>query len=542
MYEKKIMLTKTSERFLCINSNENYYVYDCYRNSIWAIPKSVFNKLDGNKYVEYEEKTDEGFLFKLINKKKPNILEYSSKQANVSICYSHFCNLNCSYCFAQKNDKKMSFEEIKRVIDYIEEEYFPDAVGYSFSLGYTNESFFDIELLKKIYDYLMTLQSYEFKEKDFIYDNIDDLIKEIPKDILIKYTLDEKQTSLELLNNIVRQENLNKYFNVSEELIYWEFRQYLHNFSSIDEFHKVLINRKILERVWCDDIIESKPKYQSISFMTNGTYVTEEHINILKKMNKTSIWISIDGPKEIHDFSRKDKCGKGTFDIVYNNIQKLITNNISVNAAAVLIPEYPNILEIITFFRKIGIREVSFHLVRNIKKQCFTDDSLRKLLKEFDTLYTEIYKQIQKNDYSLVLMLKNTIIVDTLLKIYKKERVIKRCNWGDEAVVDENGDVYRCLYLLGSRENNLGRLTNGIKKDDLKDNVNVDTVHKCSICWARYLCGGTCYFYSIKKYNDKFSVDEIECKFRKSLIEKSIRLYVSLYESNLLKSVIKQIT
>jgi sulfatase maturation enzyme AslB (radical SAM superfamily) len=60
---------------------------------------------------------------------------------------------------------------------------------------------------------------------------------------------------------------------------------------------------------------------------TNGTLLTQEMIDFFRESDFI-INISLDGNKEINDFSRVYRDGKGSFDNVYSNIQLLRKNNV----------------------------------------------------------------------------------------------------------------------------------------------------------------------------------------------------------------------
>lgn len=53
---------------------------------------------------------------------------------------------------------------------------------------------------------------------------------------------------------------------------------------------------------------------------------------------------------------------------------------------------------------------------------------------------------------------------------------------------------------------------------------------KCSKCWGRFLCGGTCHYNSISLGKTEFDVDEIECEIRYFLIEESLKRLIYLME------------
>lgn len=61
------------------------------------------------------------------------------------------------------------------------------------------------------------------------------------------------------------------------------------------------------------------PKF---GIITNGTILNKEVLRILRDYI-SSVTVSLDGPKEIHDFNRKGKDGQGSFDRVDRFIRKV---------------------------------------------------------------------------------------------------------------------------------------------------------------------------------------------------------------------------
>jgi len=67
-------------------------------------------------------------------------------------------------------------------------------------------------------------------------------------------------------------------------------------------------------------------KSVTFNITTNGSLLTEEIARFLLKYN-TTVVVSIDGPKDIHDKNRVFAAnGCGTFDTVYNNVKAIIRN------------------------------------------------------------------------------------------------------------------------------------------------------------------------------------------------------------------------
>lgn len=73
--------------------------------------------------------------------------------------------------------------------------------------------------------------------------------------------------------------------------------------------------------------IDCMPMFTMVS---NGTYCSELLVDTIKKYG-IKLTLSIDGPKDIHDQLRVTADGKGTFDTVYRNLQKLKAAGIDLN-------------------------------------------------------------------------------------------------------------------------------------------------------------------------------------------------------------------
>jgi len=112
--------------------------------------------------------------------------------------------------------------------------------------------------------------------------------------------------------------------------------------------------------------IELQKKYgksgQIISnaLQTNGILIDDAWCRFLNKY-KFLVGISIDGPREFHDYYRKDFAGNGTYHKVMNAIKKLKQHNVEFNALVLLTrknSDHPD--KLIDFFTKLGIKYLQF--------------------------------------------------------------------------------------------------------------------------------------------------------------------------------------
>ena len=110
------------------------------------------------------------------------------------------------------------------------------------------------------------------------------------------------------------------------------------------------------------DFLEQSDEIKQFDILTNGTCITDRHIEALVKSKKLhQIQISLDGPTEdIHDSVR----GKGTFKKVLETINTLQANNIEVSFMFTLM--YQNkgyALQIIDFAEKYNVNAVTVERV-----------------------------------------------------------------------------------------------------------------------------------------------------------------------------------
>lgn len=77
------------------------------------------------------------------------------------------------------------------------------------------------------------------------------------------------------------------------------------------------------------ELYENSGKKLHIHFTSNGALLNDEIITFLSQFS-CGFQITLDGGKLFHDKTRFSKNNKGSFDIIVNNIHRLITAHINV--------------------------------------------------------------------------------------------------------------------------------------------------------------------------------------------------------------------
>lgn len=529
-------LLNSSWRFYLFQNDNYFYCFDCFTHKIFCINQKLYELLKNNEYRDIKKQYKK--FYKQILQAKPFITkEYKENRCFVTINFSNKCNLNCKYCFKNKEstlrDISLSKTSLEEIVKYVKNIYFPDASEYIFSLCYTSESSFDLDKLK-YFDYLIgQYEGYLFSHDDLTEENLIKIFEALPKKITEKYSTVQK--SLEILNSILMNEKLWEYYDYSNHEYLSEILSKTKNFSVS---RTIMVNRQILNFIFSELSLEKKIRYMSMSFMTNATNVTDEYVDFIKSRLDNSIVVSLDGPEHIHNFNRIYHDGTGTYQEVLLGIEKLRNNGIDVIPAAVITPAFPDLNLIVEHFIKLGFKDIYFNLARGKKEStCFSFDSINQLINSIKIIYEEIFLDFKRNKISDKLkILKSSILFAYLRSIYYRNYVTNRCKWGKSLVIDAKGDIYHCDSTIGHEKDCLGNYTENKSKKALFIHPNVNDNPKCQKCYAKYLCGGTCYAEQI--FNNEQN-ELIECYFHKELINESMNLYVRLKNESLLEEFMK---
>jgi len=141
----------------------------------------------------------------------------------------------------------------------------------------------------------------------------------------------------------------------------------------------------------------SPPSLQIVhAFQTNGMLIDDIWCQFFKKWN-VSIGVSIDGPRHIHDASRKSRSGKGTFDRTIAGIEHLRREEIPFHVITVLTRmglADPDAL--FALYKQIGVHDVGFNIEEeegqhrhSSLRSCERDDAVFAFFLRFTQLMSE---------------------------------------------------------------------------------------------------------------------------------------------------------
>ncbi len=535
---KKVLLSQNRFKFFT-SENNNIYLYDALSQNIYPVTKDLMDFFTLNELI----KIDEGQFVKLYEKlSKWNGTQNYSRlpETHLTINFSNKCNLNCNYCYRNKNDNtSMSIDKAFEVLEYVNKYYKMNNDEIIFSLDMTAEALMDYEKIIQFDDKLAEYENLYIEKSDIVSISIEDFFNKLITDLI---PLKSKQFTGDILNDlnlILLDTHLYSYFPNQEKVKRILLKG---NFDSnfLDKKRLLRLNRELLETFYSNYLKHKDYQQFRIWFMSNGAHITNKNIELIKKIRINPFWISLDGPKEIHNKNRKYYDNRGSYDDVVNNIKLLQKNNIDVKISCVITKDYPYPDKLYLFFKNLNISAIQMCPIRNGNDLSFDENNIVELKESYKRLYDLIFEEIKNKDYSSFTLLKEDLSLVAIMDLIQRIRITGRCTWGDEVIIDSNGNMYPCLYVMGHKEYLLGNINENKNSKEILKPLLVEQMENCQTCWARYLCGGTCHYNSIINNQSIYKPDFVECQIRKFIITESIMFLIRLKENNVnLNNILK---
>lgn len=395
----------------------------------------------------------------------------------------------------------------------------------------TAESFLDVEKIKAFDDKLSEYENLYITESDIVDGKSEEFLKSLKCDLygLSDYCVSDNMS--EEFKKIILDENLYSKFSEKEKVDNI-LSKGKYNPKFLDKKRLLRLNRELLETFYPDYLTHREFQQFRIWFMSNGTNISKENIELIKRININPFWISLDGPAEIHNKNRKYYDNKDSFDDVIKNIKHLQENDIDVKISCVLTKDYPYPDKLYSFLKQLNVVAIQICPVRNGNSVSFSMEDIEKVKDGYKNLYDVLYKEVLNNDFSSFKLLKEDLSMLALGNLFSRSRQYNRCTWGNEVVLDENGNMFPCLYVIGDENYLLGNISEKKHAQDILKPILVNQIKECSSCWARYLCGGTCHYNSIANKKSVYEKDDLECEIRQFVITESINFLIKLIENN----------
>lgn len=223
-----------------------------------------------------------------------------------------------------------------------------------------------------------------------------------------------------------------------------------------------------------------------IGFTTNGTLISPEKIEFIKKRNLRVV-LSFDGDIT----SMEDRCfinGNTSYSAVHKGIELLLANNISFLVQLTITPFnvsdfYQNVRHIIS----LGISKLIFGFAAELQ---WNNASLNMLSENLSKVF-QCYKTIYRNDYNLIFKYIDDEILSYLLALTENKRINQVCPMANEVfAIDVDGKLYPCQAFVNYNEWSIGDVFSGfdVRKRRLISSMHNDDLLPCQNCQLLKYC------------------------------------------------------
>jgi len=262
-----------------------------------------------------------------------------------------------------------------------------------------------------------------------------------------------------------------------------------------------LLNKKIM-RLICEQIagiedLRSKIRY---SITTNLTLLKDSDITFMKRFGFSNIQVAIDGPQSVHDKRRFFKSGKGSFNIIFENLGRLKNNDIF----TILILNYDKgnwhrYRGFLKFIKEHLFYDKAEFILNPIARSLCgsTCDKLYMTSAEETEIFLKLFKALKKEGLPI--------------RALGQTNMLCMLNTDISCLIDPEGDIYKCPIMLGDTRYRTGNI-----ESELFYNFNyamlLNNVWQGCLdnnCAYLPICGGGCRALALINNGD---LDSIYCQ------------------------------
>lgn len=286
------------------------------------------------------------------------------------------------------------------------------------------------------------------------------------------------------------------------------------------------------EPLLCPDLIGRVVEYtkaaadggrRRVSFhvTTNGTLLDSELAVRLTEMG-VRILVSIDGTAADHDRHRMFPDGRGSYGALAERLRSLPPGT-RVGARATVTPESGRLRDIVSHLSDLGCAVV--HLAPVSDGEMAPGFSGR-LMAEFEELARDELLGMLEGRPPVV-----GNFAEALATLDAGRMRFLPCGAGSRYLsVGADGTLFLCHRFAGDTTYAVGDVSNGVDRRKarlLLRNLN-QRARGCASCWARWLCGGPCFYDLDRSPSGPSGPGAPRCALRVRILELAMWLYASL--------------
>ena len=266
---------------------------------------------------------------------------------------------------------------------------------------------------------------------------------------------------------------------------------------------------------------------------TNGMLIDDDVIEFANK-EMSNVVLSLDGRKEIHDLTRVDYAGNGSYEKIVPKFKKLVDarGGKDYYMRGTFTHANPDFTKDLFHMTDLGFTELSMEPVVCAPNDpaALTAEDLEIVKEQYEILAKEMIKRKKEGNgftfYHYMIDLTGGPC------IYKR---ISGCGSGTEYMaVTPWGDLYPCHQFVGEEEYKLGDVWNGVTNNNVREefrSCNAYSREECKDCWAKLYCSGGCAANAYHACGSIRGIYEPGCELFRKRMECAIMIKVAEDES-----------
>ncbi len=253
---------------------------------------------------------------------------------------------------------------------------------------------------------------------------------------------------------------------------------------------------------------------------TNALLLNDEAIKFFNE-EMENVVLSLDGRKEVHDAIRKTVNGKGSCDLVIDNIKKFVRSRGDKHyyVRGTFTAKNLDFSKDVLFLAESGFDSISMEpVVTDIPDLAIKEEHLPTILREYENLCDKYLEKYRKGEGFNFFHFNVDLEGGPCLS-----KRVSACGAGNEYFsVAPNGDIYPCHQFVGDKKFLMGNVYEGKLDSDIRATFAENclfTRQKCDNCFAKYICSGGCSANNYHFEGDMNIPYGVTCEMMKKRIE-----------------------
>ncbi len=293
-----------------------------------------------------------------------------------------------------------------------------------------------------------------------------------------------------------------------------------------------LMNWDVVKKLvaYARSVEKERGKNFRFTLTTNGVLIDDDVIDFANK-EMSNVVLSLDGRKEIHDATRVDYAGHGSYEKIVPKFQKLVQSRGGKGyyMRGTFTHQNPDFTKDVFHMADLGFTELSMEPV-----VCAADDPMALTAEDIE-IVKEQYEILAKDMIRREKEGKPITFYHYMIDLTEGPCIYKRisgCGSGTEYMaVTPWGDLYPCHQFVGEEAYKLGDIWNGVTNDALREEFRACNAYarpECKDCWAKLYCSGGCAANAYHATGRIQGVYEPGCELFKKRIECAIMMKAAL--------------